>query len=59
MPKDDRYVGALRLTYGHAITCNKAQGGEWNEVYLNTFKVPNLKWLYTGVTRAVNELRVY
>src|ERR1035437_8508708 len=29
-PSDDRYVGALRLTYGHSITCNKAQGGEWN-----------------------------
>jgi exodeoxyribonuclease-5 len=31
MPGDDRYVGALRLTYGHAITCNKAQGGEWEK----------------------------
>ena len=33
MPGDDRYVGALRLMYGHAITCNKAQGGEWKKVF--------------------------
>ena len=25
---DDRYIGAIRATYGHSITCNKAQGGE-------------------------------
>jgi exodeoxyribonuclease V len=58
-PRDDRYVGALALTYGHAITCNKAQGGEWNTVYLNTIKVPTLRWQYTSVTRAVEKLVVF
>ena len=55
-PADDRYVGALRLAYGHAITCNKAQGGEWKKVYINTFGIPNLKWQYTAVTRAQEEV---
>jgi hypothetical protein len=56
MPGDDRYVGALRLIYGHAITCNKAQGGEWKKVYINTMGIPSLKWQYTAVTRGINEI---
>lgn len=56
MPGDDRYVGALRLTYGHAITCNKAQGGEWKKVFVNTMGIPSLKWQYTAVTRGINEI---
>jgi exodeoxyribonuclease-5 len=58
-PRDDRYIGAIRLTYGHSITCNKAQGGEWEEVFVNTYHVPNLKWQYTAITRAQNELLLY
>lgn len=56
MPGDDRYVGALRLIYGHAITCNKAQGGEWQKVFINTLGIPSLKWQYTAVTRGIDEL---
>ncbi len=58
-PEDDRYVGALRLNYGYAITCHKAQGGEWNKVYLNTFHFPCLRSQYTAVTRAKQELILY
>lgn len=59
MPADDRYVGALRLTYGHAITCNKAQGGEWKKVFINTMGIPSLKWQYTAVTRGVEEIEKF
>lgn len=58
-PEDDKYIGAIRLTYGHSITCNKAQGGEWEKVYMNVFHVPNLKWSYTALTRAKTELLRY
>jgi len=58
-PSDDRYVGALRLTYGHSITCNKAQGGEWNNVYMNDFLLPSLKYIYTALTRGKLEVRRY
>lgn len=58
-PEDDRYVGAIRIGYGYAITCQKAQGGEWDKVYLNVFGVQDKKWLYTAVTRAKRELNVY
>jgi AAA domain-containing protein/UvrD-like helicase family protein len=58
-PQDDPFIGAIRLTYGHAITCNKAQGGEWEKVYMNTFFMPSLKWAYTAVTRAKTTLVRY
>jgi exodeoxyribonuclease-5 len=56
---DDRYVGAIRATYGHSITCNKAQGGEWNKVFINSFFIPSLKYQYTAVTRAKSSLILY
>ena len=59
MPGDDRYVGALRLMYGHAITCNKAQGGEWKKVYINTWGIPSLKWQYTAVTRGIEGIETF
>lgn len=59
LPSDDRYVGAIRLAYGHSITCNKAQGGEWNKVYMNTYFLPSLKYQYTALTRAKNDLIRY
>jgi len=59
LPADDRYVGALRLMYGHAITCNKAQGGEWKKVFINTMGIPSLKWQYTAVTRGIDEIEKF
>ena len=56
---DDRYVGAIRATYGHSITCNKAQGGEWDKVFINSFFIPSLKYQYTAVTRAKTSLILY
>lgn len=32
--KKDPYFNAIQLKYGYAITCHKAQGGEWNNVFL-------------------------
>ncbi len=56
---DDRYVGAIRAAYGHSITCNKAQGGEWDKVYINSYYMPTLRYQYTAVTRAKKELIMY
>jgi hypothetical protein len=59
----DPYLNALKLVYGWALTCHKAQGGEWEEVYLlQDGKIYYLtspqiyKWWYTAVTRASREL---
>ena len=58
-PWDDRYVGAIRSTYGHSITCNKAQGGEWDKVLINSFYMPSLRYQYTALTRAKNDVKFY
>ena len=56
---DDPYLNALRCSYGYAITCHKAQGGEWNHVFIqpqrNVLLNPtkhSYQWLYTAITRA-------
>lgn len=55
----DPYLNALRTVFGYALTCHKAQGGEWDYVYLDISKsVPILpkpyvyQWVYTAMTRA-------
>ncbi|CAN5156388.1 ATP-binding domain-containing protein [soil metagenome] len=58
-PWDDKYVGAIRATYGYSITCHKAQGGEWKKVYINEFYMPTLRYQYTAITRAKEELVLY
>jgi exodeoxyribonuclease-5 len=55
-PEDDKYIGSIKLMYGHSITCHKAQGGEWDKVYINSWGIPSLKWQYTAVTRGVSNL---
>jgi ATP-dependent exoDNAse (exonuclease V) alpha subunit len=62
---DDPYLNALKAVYGYALTCHKAQGGEWNEIFLyldnkiHGLPKPGIyQWMYTAVTRAKNTLHV-
>lgn len=56
--KFDPYYNALQCKYGYAITCHKAQGGEWDYVFVDmdtyTGKANEtfLRWAYTAITRA-------
>jgi len=59
----DPYLNALRAKFGYAITCHKAQGGEWSKVYLNLHRslygLPEeqlYRWYYTALTRASDQL---
>jgi exodeoxyribonuclease-5 len=55
---DDEYLGAMRLRHAFAITCHKAQGGEWDNVFVEPSTSRNFdpRWLYTAVTRARQEV---
>lgn len=61
----DPYLNALRCNYGYAVTCNKAQGGEWDEVYIDMPRSITLnptkseyQWVYTAMTRARQTLHL-
>jgi cell division inhibitor SulA len=55
----DPYLNALRAVFGYALTCHKAQGGEWEHIYLDVprnfplVEKPYVyQWMYTAMTRA-------
>lgn len=61
--RKDPYYNALQIKYAYAVTCHKAQGGQWHEVYVDqgylgneTDPVPYLRWLYTAFTRTSGNL---
>lgn len=62
--REDPYFNALQVKYGYAVTCHKAQGGQWNSVFVDMGMIrPEAlttldfyRWLYTATTRAVKEL---
>ena len=61
--KDNPYFNALQVKYGYAVTCHKAQGGEWKNVfidlgYINPKHLGDnfYRWLYTSITRSTQML---
>ena len=57
------YYNALHIRYAYAVTCHKAQGGQWQHVYIDQGPVPDeqrdisyLRWLYTALTRATEKV---
>ncbi len=57
---DDPYLSVMRIRYGYALTCHKAQGGEWDKVIIYPLGCQSdARWLYAGVTRARKELISY
>ena len=61
--KTDRYYNALQVKYGYAVTCHKAQGGQWAHVYIDQGYMTDdmltpdyLHWLYTALTRATEKV---
>lgn len=60
--KNNEYFNALQVKYAYAVTCHKAQGGQWKEVYIDAgylvedmIDVEYLRWLYTAITRATEK----
>ena len=60
--KTDPYFNALRLKFGYAITCHKAQGSEWNHVFVKSkshqsqLTADYFRWFYTAITRTAKNL---
>ncbi|KUL16684.1 MAG: hypothetical protein XE13_0706, partial [Proteiniphilum sp. 51_7] len=61
--KENPYFNALQVKYGYAVTCHKAQGGEWKNVFLDLGYIQQsymgdnfYRWLYTSVTRSSHKL---
>lgn len=62
--KKDPYYNALQVKYAYAVTCHKAQGGQWRSVFVDMGYIPPdaytttdfYRWLYTAVTRATERL---
>ncbi|MBO7229957.1 MAG: AAA family ATPase [Bacteroidaceae bacterium] len=61
--RNNPYYNAIQVKYGYAVTCHKAQGGQWRRVFLDQgFISPDMlgmdyyRWLYTAFTRASEKL---
>ena len=53
------WFNALQVKFAYALTCHKTQGGQWNNVFIDsslnqkeTLEVEDLRWIYTALTRA-------
>lgn len=59
--KEDPYFNALQIKYAYAVTCHKAQGGQWGHIFIDQgFMTDDMlgpdyfRWLYTALTRATD-----
>ena len=61
--KTDAFYNALQIKFAYAVTCHKAQGGQWAHVYVDQGYMTDdmvsqdyIHWLYTAFTRATEKL---
>lgn len=61
--RDHPYFNALQIKFAYAVTCHKAQGGQWDSVFIDQgfitedmINIEYLRWLYTAFTRAAKKL---
>ncbi|MDE6527494.1 MAG: ATP-binding domain-containing protein, partial [Muribaculaceae bacterium] len=62
--KADPWFNALQVKYAYAVTCHKAQGGQWSSVFVDMGYIPPeaytsldfYRWLYTATSRATKRL---
>lgn len=62
--KADPYFNALQVKFAYAVTCHKAQGGQWYNVFIDMGFIPEealttrdfYRWLYTAITRASQQV---
>lgn len=62
--KTDPFINALQVKYAYAVTCHKAQGGQWRNIFIDMGYIPEeaytsidlYRWLYTALTRATGKV---
>ncbi len=61
--REDAYYNAMQVKFAYAVTCHKAQGGQWSAVFVDKMLFGDeeisrdmLRWLYTAITRATERL---
>ena len=61
--KEDGFFNALQVKFAYAVTCHKAQGGQWPCVFVEQgyltdemINIEYLRWLYTAISRASQKL---
>lgn len=61
--RQNNYYQALQVKFGYALTCHKAQGGQWRDVFIDMGYIKGatpdreyLRWLYTALTRAIGRV---
>jgi exodeoxyribonuclease-5 len=61
--RNDPYFNALQIKFAYAVTCHKAQGGQWERVFIdqgmfnrNQITIDYLRWFYTALTRSTDKV---
>lgn len=62
--KQDPFFNALQVKFAYSVTCHKAQGGQWRNVFVDMGYIPEeafsnvdfYRWLYTSFTRATDHI---
>jgi exodeoxyribonuclease-5 len=61
--KNNPYFNALQIKFAYAVTCHKAQGGQWERVFIdqgmfnrNDITIDYLRWFYTALTRSTDKV---
>lgn len=61
--RENEYFNAVQVKFSYAVTCHKAQGGQWRCVFIDqmlfgdsTMSLDLLRWLYTALTRATDKV---
>ena len=67
---ESEYYNALQVRFAYAVTCHKAQGGQWKHIYIDAGNIGQdeermsnlqerkeyIRWLYTAITRATEKI---
>ena len=61
--RENPHFNAVQVKFSYAVTCHKAQGGQWSAVFVDRCLFGDevmtrdmLRWLYTALTRATERL---